>query len=49
VLVLTSDSNSPQCRLPGMRGAEQRRVELNRTAIALRDANCIREVNMGRV
>ncbi|MFL9862202.1 PH domain-containing protein [Paraburkholderia madseniana] len=38
VLVLTSDSNNPQWRLPGMRGAEQLRGELNRAAIALRDA-----------
>jgi uncharacterized membrane protein YdbT with pleckstrin-like domain len=49
VLVLTSDSNNPQWRLSGMRGAEQLRGELNRAAIALRDAKGIREVNMGRV
>ncbi|MFM0349069.1 PH domain-containing protein [Paraburkholderia sp. RL17-347-BIC-D] len=49
VLVLTSDSNNPQWRLPGMRGAEQLRGELNRAAIALRDAKGIREVNMGRL
>jgi uncharacterized membrane protein YdbT with pleckstrin-like domain len=49
VLALTSDSNIPQWRLPGMRGAEQLRGELNRAAIALRDAKGIREVNMGRV
>ncbi|SOF01914.1 PH domain-containing protein [Burkholderia sp. OK233] len=49
VLVLTSDSNNPQWRLPGMRGAEQLRGELNLAAITLRDAQGIREVNMGRV
>jgi hypothetical protein len=49
VLVLTSDSNNPQWRLPGMRDAEHLRSELNRAAIALRDAKGIREVNMGRI
>ncbi|MDR6412286.1 PH domain-containing protein [Paraburkholderia terricola] len=49
VIVLTSDSNNPHWRLPGMRGAEQLRDDLNRAAIALRDAKGIREVNMGRV
>ncbi|MCP3707173.1 hypothetical protein M3I54_09300 [Paraburkholderia sp. CNPSo 3274] len=49
MIVLTSDSNNPQWRLPGMRSAEQLRDELNIAAIALRDAKGIREVNMGRV
>ncbi|MDR6412220.1 UNVERIFIED_ORG: membrane protein YdbS with pleckstrin-like domain [Burkholderia sp. 1595] len=49
VIVLTSDSNNPHWRLPGMRDAEQLRDDLNRAAIALRDAKGIREVNMGRV
>lgn len=49
VIVLTSDSNNPQWRLPGMRDAEQLRSDLNRAAIALRDAKGIREVNMGKV
>jgi membrane protein YdbS with pleckstrin-like domain len=49
VLVLTSDSSNPQWRLPGMRGAEQLRGELNRAAIVLRNPKGIREVNMGRL
>jgi uncharacterized membrane protein YdbT with pleckstrin-like domain len=49
VIVLSSDSNNPQWRLSGMRDAEQLRSDLNRAAIALRDAKGIREVNMGRV
>ncbi|MBN3856696.1 PH domain-containing protein [Paraburkholderia sp. Ac-20340] len=49
VIALTSDSNNPHWRLPGMRNAEQLRQDLNIAAIALRDAKGIREVNMGRV
>lgn len=49
VIVLTSDSNNPHWRLPGMRNAEQLRQDLNVAAIALRDAKGIREVNMGRI
>jgi membrane protein YdbS with pleckstrin-like domain len=49
VVVMTSDSNNPVWRLPGMKDAEQLRNELNRAAIALRDVKGVREVNMGRV
>lgn len=49
VVVMTSDSNNPVWRLPGMKDAERLRDELNRAAIALRDVKGIREVNMGRV
>jgi uncharacterized membrane protein YdbT with pleckstrin-like domain len=49
VIVLTSDSNNPRWRLPGMRDAEHLRQDLNVAAIALRDAKGIREVNMERV
>jgi uncharacterized membrane protein YdbT with pleckstrin-like domain len=49
VVVMTSDSNNPVWRLPGMKHAEQLRNELNRAAIALRDTKGVREVNMGRV
>ncbi|CAD6560714.1 hypothetical protein LMG24235_07034 [Paraburkholderia sabiae] len=49
VIALTSDSNNPHSRLPGMRGAEHLRDSLDRAAIALRDAKGIREVNMGRI
>lgn len=49
VVVMTSDSNNPVWRLPGMQHAEQLRDELNRAAIALRDLKGVREVNMGRV
>jgi uncharacterized membrane protein YdbT with pleckstrin-like domain len=49
VVALTSDSNNPHWRLPGMRDAEQLRDSLNRAAIALRDTKGIREVNMGRI
>lgn len=49
VIALTSDSNNPHWRLPGMRDAEQLRDSLNLAAIALRDAMGIREVNMGRI
>ncbi|EUC20952.1 UNVERIFIED_ORG: PH (Pleckstrin Homology) domain-containing protein [Burkholderia sp. CF145] len=49
VIALTSDSNNPHWRLPGMRDAEQLRDSLNRAAIALRDAKGIREFNMGRI
>jgi membrane protein YdbS with pleckstrin-like domain len=49
VIALTSDSNNPHWRLPGMRAAEQLRDSLNRAAIALRDTKGIREVNMGRI
>jgi uncharacterized membrane protein YdbT with pleckstrin-like domain len=49
VVVMTSDSNNPVWRLPGMTDAEQLRNELNRAAIALRDVKGVREVNMGRV
>jgi len=35
--------------LPGMKGAEQLRSELNRAAIALRDVKGVRELNMGRI
>lgn len=49
VIALTSDSNNPHSRLPGMRGAEHLRDSLNRAAIALRGAKGIREVNMGRI
>ena len=49
VVVMSSDSNNPEWRLPGMRNAEQLRGNLNRAAIALRDRKGIREVNMGRV
>ncbi|MGY6258083.1 hypothetical protein ACXIVK_31940 [Paraburkholderia caledonica] len=47
VTVLTSDSNNPHWRLPGMRDAEQFRDDLNRAAIALRGAKGIREVKNG--
>jgi uncharacterized membrane protein YdbT with pleckstrin-like domain len=47
VIALTSDSNNPHWRLPGMRDAEQLRDSLDLAAIALRDAKGIREVNMG--
>ena len=49
VVVMTSDSNNPVWRLPGMKEAEQLRNELNSAAIALRDVKGVREVNMGRV
>ena len=49
VIALTSDSNNPHWRLPGMPDAEQLRDSLNLAAIALRDAKGIREVNMGRI
>jgi hypothetical protein len=49
VVVMTSDSNNPVWRLPGMKGAEQLRSELNRAAIALRDVKGVRELNMGRI
>ncbi|MDR6449644.1 putative membrane protein YdbT with pleckstrin-like domain [Paraburkholderia terricola] len=49
VVVMTSDSNNPVWRMPGMQHAEQLRDELNRAAIALRDVKGVREVNMGRV
>ncbi|WP_259461018.1 PH domain-containing protein [Paraburkholderia sp. BL23I1N1] len=49
VIVLSSDSNNPQWRLPGIRDAEQLRSDLNRAAIALRDTKGIREFNMGKV
>lgn len=49
VVVMSSDSNNPEWRLPGMQNAEQLRGNLNRAAIALRDRKGIREVNMGRV
>ena len=49
VVVMTSDSNNPVWRLPGMKGAEQLRSELNRAAIALRDVKGVWEVNMGRI
>ncbi|CAG9255259.1 hypothetical protein PCAR4_390089 [Paraburkholderia caribensis] len=49
MIALTSDSNNPHWRLPGMRDAEQLRDSLNLAAIALRDAKGIREVNMGRI
>lgn len=49
VVVMTSDSNYPVWRLPGIVNAEQMRNGLNRAAITLRDQKGIREVNMGRV
>jgi membrane protein YdbS with pleckstrin-like domain len=49
VVALTSDSNNPHWRLPGMHDAERLRESLNIAAIALRDAKGIREVNMGRI
>ncbi|MFM0068902.1 PH domain-containing protein [Paraburkholderia aspalathi] len=49
VIVLSSDSNNPHWRLAWMCDAEQLRSDLNRAAIALRDAKGIREVNMGRI
>lgn len=49
VIVLTSDSNNPVWRLPGMKDAEQLRYELNRAALDLRDTKGVREVNTGRI
>lgn len=49
LVVMTSDSNNPVWRLPGMVDAEAMRAALNQAAIALRDRKGIREVNMGRV
>jgi membrane protein YdbS with pleckstrin-like domain len=49
VIVLTSDSHSPHWRLTGMCDAEQLQHALNIASIALRDAEGIREVNMGRI
>lgn len=49
LIVMTSDSNNPVWRLPGLANAEQMRNDLNRAAIALRDHKGIREVNMGRI
>ncbi len=49
VIVMTSDTNNPVWRLPGMQDAEQLRNELNKAAIALREVKGVREVNMGRV
>lgn len=49
LIVMTSDSNNPIWRVPGIQNAEQMRNDLNRAAIALRDHKGIREVNMGRI
>ena len=49
IVVMTSDSNNPVWRLPGMEDAEAMRGALNQAAIALRDRKGIREVNMGRI
>jgi uncharacterized membrane protein YdbT with pleckstrin-like domain len=49
IVVITSDSNNPVWRLPGIRDAEPMRGALNQAAIALRDRKGIREVNMGRI
>ncbi len=49
VIVMTSDTNNPVWRLPGMKDAEQLRNELNKAAIELRNIKGVQEVNMGRV
>lgn len=49
LIVFSSDANHPRWEIAGVRDVNEKRVMLNRAAIALREKKGIREVAMGRI